>query len=310
MNRSPRPAPHQPSRQPSLSTLAVLALAAIAIALSVGGCDEPQETPPPAPDATVPTNCFADGCPPGEFCQSNGRCATADQMAAGVQACTALSSCLGQCPDQLCIEQCLLESSDEGYRRYVDIVDCLDIGGCFTEQGVDEDCMFDACAPEYVGCFGELPPRPQGRAPCGAFVRCINDCPVEPAEDEEACIDACVTDASPAAFERYVAAVDCVQRECAGEPPTCQEERCGDILDACFDHGLGTGVLTCDEVLECVFSCPDSDCYARCEQDASAEGLSLWRDFVDCAVSTGCGSIDRCLVTCPTETRACQTHDG
>jgi len=262
--------------------------------------------PRPIPDASPPFDCFADGCLAGETCQSNGRCATADDVAAGVRACTALSTCLGDCPDQLCVEQCFLESSDEGYRRYVDLVECLDLAGCFTEQGLDEACMFASCGAAYGACFGELPATPVGTATCGAFVRCINDCPIDPPEDERICLDGCVADASPEGFERYVAAVDCVQVECGGEPPECQQARCGEPLAACFDHGLGTGVLPCSDVLECVFSCPDNACYARCEQDASAEGLTLWRTFVDCAAPAGCAGFDACLAVCPAETRACQ----
>lgn len=276
-------------------------------ALALVGCDEPDGQPPPTPDAAPPPmNCFSAGCPPGETCQNNGRCATADEVAAGVRACTALSSCLGECPDQLCIEQCLLESSDEGYRRYIDVVDCLDVAGCFTAEGLDQACMFEACGSEYSACFGALPATPEGTLFCGAFVRCINGCPTEPRDEEQACLDGCVAEASPAAFERYAAAVDCIQLECVDQPPNCQQERCGDALAACFDHGLGEGVLPCADVMQCVFSCPDSDCYARCEQDASAAGLELWRDFVDCAAPAGCAGFEACLAACPVETRACQ----
>lgn len=291
----------------SVVRIAQLIIALFVVPAGLSGCDD-DDPPPVERDAAVPENCLTRGCPAGEACQSSGRCATAAEVADGVRACTALSACLGACPDQRCVEQCFLEAPDEGFRRYVEIVDCLDVAGCFTDEGLDEACMFAACGPEYVACFGALPPRPEGAAHCGAFVRCINDCPVDPPEDEQACLDGCVSDASREAFDRYVAAVNCIQLECVDQPPSCQQERCGDSLAACFDHGLGTGTLPCGDVLQCVFSCPDSECYTRCEQDASAEALLLWRDFVDCAAPAGCAGFDACLAACPDETRACRLH--
>lgn len=291
-----------------MNTLPPASLALALLLATVCGCDEP-EAPPADPDAALPRTCDVVGCPVGETCQVDGRCASPAEVRDGVRACTALSACLGECPDQMCAEQCFLEATDEGFRRYAAIVDCLDIAGCFLpEGGLDEACMFAACSPEYEACFGGLPTMPEGTLTCGDFVRCLNACPIDPPEAEQMCLDGCVTEASPAAFDRYVAAVDCVQRECVDGAPDCQQARCGEALDACFDHGLGTGSLPCSDVLECVFSCPDSACYGRCEQDASAEGLALWRDFVDCAAPAGCAGFDACLAACPGETRACQNH--
>ncbi len=282
---------------------------AFAAALALWACDDGDPPPLDDPDSALPQPCTVTGCPGDEICQSDGRCASPAEIRDGVLACTALSACLGQCPDQMCAEQCFFESSDAGFRRYVAVIDCLEVSGCFLpEGGLDEPCMFESCGDEYAACFGGVPAMPEGTLTCGAFVRCLNDCPVDPPEDEQACLDGCVSEASPAAFERYTAAVACVQSECVDGAPGCQQARCGDVLDACFDHGLGTGTLACNDVLECVFSCPDAECYTRCEQDASSDGLALWRAFVDCAAPAECAGFDACLAACPAETRACQNH--
>jgi len=279
------------------------------VAVIIFGCDSGAD-PEPVADASVPPTCQEVGCPDGRICMPDGRCASPDDIRGAAESCTALSACLGECPDQVCVDQCLFETSDLGYRRYIDLLDCLDDGACFAEDGsLDEECMFEMCTPQYEGCFGALPARPAGNARCGAFVSCLNSCPVDSPEEEQACLDGCVRDASPAAFERYVGAVQCIQSQCPDGDPACQQDACAEALAACFDHGLGTGALPCGDVLDCAFSCPDRACYDRCESDASAEALELWRAFVSCAAPAGCGSPADCLAPCPAETRACQSDE-
>lgn len=291
-----------------MSTAPRLALTFALLGL-LPGCGPPDDTPPPDPDFGPPPGCDVTGCPAGEQCLPDGRCATEAEIRDGVRACTALSGCLGACPDPLCVDQCFAEAGDVGFRRYVDILDCVDRAGCFGADGtLDEGCMLDNCAAEYTACFGELPPEPEGTTRCGPFVQCLNDCPVQPPEDEQRCLDDCVRAASPEAFARYVAAVECVQILCPGGEPGCQQTMCAEALSACFDHGLGTGSLPCGDVLECAFACPDAECYDRCEVDASAEGLALWRAFVNCAAPAGCAGYDACLAACPAEARACESH--
>lgn len=298
--------PRRPARPAASIVLLALVVGGLSV-VSTAGCDAPPadepETEPPAP-------CQTAGCRLGLVCRPDGRCASPEEIGGGAAACSALVDCTAACPTQTCVNACFANASGEAVARYDSIASCLSDNGCFNEEGqLDEACLRASCEPEYEACFGRLPARPEGTGRCGRFVRCINSCPFDPPEASQACVDSCVETTSAEGFDLYLAAVDCIGMSgCEPGDGACQEMVCGEALGACFDHGLGVGSLYCDDVLDCAYSCFDFECYERCEVDASAEALELWRAFVDCAISTGCGGVEGCLPVCPEQTRACTTH--
>lgn len=270
------------------------------------GCDDGDAAQ--TRDAGAVTACQVTGCPGEQVCLESGRCATPQAVAEAATRCVELDACLVQCVDDACVNACAEGAGDAAIDRYNALFQCISFNDCISPTGgVDVECMQADCAMEYEGCPLPLPAQPEGATRCGGFVRCLNGCPFDPPDAEAMCLDDCVRDASPMAFDLYLAAIDCVSTNCPGGDPMCQASMCGEALDACFEDGLGTGELPCDDVMDCVFSCPDQACYERCEVDASPEAFALWRTFVDCAAPAGCNGYQECLATCPDETRACES---
>ncbi|MCB9552736.1 MAG: hypothetical protein H6705_12820 [Myxococcales bacterium] len=286
--------------RPALCVALFVASSAALVACDGGGAEPIRDTGPPLA-------CQLAGCPADEICLDSGDCVTPSALADAAEACVALDECLAPCFDQPCYDACGRLAGNLAVGRYNALVQCVQFNDCFRPSGgVDVPCLRDNCGAEHDACPIALPASPEGGGRCGPFVQCLNACPFDPPEAEQQCLDDCVRATSPAAFDLYLAAIECVTTNCADGAPGCQEEQCGAQVDACFDQGLGTGTLPCSDVIDCVFSCPDNECYERCEVDASPEGFVLWRAFVDCAAPIGCGSYDACLVACPDETRACE----
>lgn len=279
-------------------------LPALLTALALFACDDPGDDPG---DTGPPRLCQLVGCPEGQFCLDSGECVTRVEVEQAGERCVALAECLGPCLDQPCVDACARLAGPVAIDRYNALGQCLQFNDClYPTGGFDPACLEEHCADEHAGCPFPLPAAPQGQARCGDFAGCLAGCPFDPPEAEQQCLDDCVRDASPAAYALYLEAIQCVVSQCPDGDPICQDEACGAEIDACFGQGLGTGSLPCDDVMECVFSCPDDACYERCEVDASPEAFALWRAFVDCAAPAGCGSYDACLVACPQEARACE----
>jgi hypothetical protein len=271
----------------------------VVLSVALCGCDDGAESTntfygPPCSDAQP--------CPEGSVCGHTGYCVSLQDRRADA-ACTSLAECLFACEDDACVTGCVRGTTPAGIDRYEALIMCIEDNECVNADGhLDAECVTGPCAGTYEGCFGALPPHPEGDASCGELIDCLSSCP---AEDPE-CGGACVTASSPEAMELYVAAIDCLTAtECMPGDAICQNEACGEEIRACVDDGLGFGSLSCDAVMECVFSCGDPECGQRCILNADAEGLAFWREFASCAGAARCNSRSTCFAVCPQQTQAC-----
>ncbi len=241
-------------------------------------------------------------CPATAECGYSGFCVDLGGLD-GAEACGQLYDCLTTCNDDTCIFACVAASTPAGIERYEGWTTCVRDNDCVDESGyLVPECVTGPCQAPYEACFGPLPPGPSGEASCGELLQCLNQCDPE----EPACGTDCVVGSTPEAVDLLVAAVDCLEAaECMPGDGACQDEACGDEIRACVDDGLGFGSLTCDAIMECVFSCTDVDCAQRCISNGDEEALGLWRDFAGCAGGARCNSRSSCFAVCPRETQAC-----
>ncbi|MBV69778.1 MAG: hypothetical protein CMH52_00385 [Myxococcales bacterium] len=148
----------------------------------------------------------------------------------GVAECIALNQCLGDCMgDQVCLDACSANATPEANERFQAIITCLQQNQCFTPAGeLDQACLDQNCEVESERCLGPQV-RPIGQGTCNGLLTCLNEC----VDGDRACINVCVQLSSPAAFALYRAAVDCVQDNCIGNDPQCQQQNCGAEINAC-----------------------------------------------------------------------------
>jgi len=241
-------------------------------------------------------------CPAGAECGYSGFCVDLGGRG-GAESCGQLYECFSNCTDDACFVSCIGASTPAGIERYEGWVTCVQENECVDDNGyLVAECVTGPCEDAYIGCFGALPPGPMGGASCGELLQCLNQC--DPAVPE--CGTECVVDSTPEAVDLLVAAVDCLDAaECMPGDGACQDEACGAEIRACVDDGLGYGSLTCDAIMECVFSCTDVECGQRCIVNGDEEALSLWRDFAACAGTARCNSRSSCFAVCPQQTQAC-----
>ncbi|MEE2756457.1 MAG: hypothetical protein VYA30_07335 [Myxococcota bacterium] len=148
----------------------------------------------------------------------------------GVAECIALNQCLGDCMgDQACLNACYANATPEANQRFEAVISCLRENQCITPAGqLDQACLDQNCRLESERCLGPQV-RPIGQGTCNELLVCLNACQ----DDDRACANVCVQLSSPASFDLYRAAVDCVQENCIGNDPQCQQQNCGAEINAC-----------------------------------------------------------------------------
>lgn len=257
------------------------------------GCTEPGAPPNracmEARCAEVEFACYGDGGPPAP---TTGDCAE-------------LRACSEACPaaDDACRADCESEATPDAVTDYAAVRRCRLTSGC---PPADIACFEDACADELDTCEGGAQ-NPAGDPDCNALVACVNDC------DDQACADACVAAAPPAARATYQAAVACLNAaadQCPPDDTDCQNDLCQREIVACVGEGVAPGGDgTCAEFDDCLGLCPQNDqaCVNRCIQATSAAGYQSYIDLVDC-VNMSCpqGSRPSCgVLACEPAYEAC-----
>lgn len=185
-------------------------------------------------------NCLnraADQCPPGDeecpqmICaEPIEACVGGGVQPGGMGTCEDFGDCLGECPPntQPCVDACIEASSQLGFDQYVLLVDCINES---CPEGSNPSCGLVSCEDEYVACFPNIA-IPRGAAGCAGFNTCLGNCP----PNDDACVNRCITAASPRGYDLFLNAINCIQDAgCADGDAACQQANCGNQITACLN---------------------------------------------------------------------------
>ncbi|MCB9528715.1 MAG: hypothetical protein H6701_10050 [Myxococcales bacterium] len=277
------------------------------------GCDE-AATPAAATAYAAVERCrLTSGCPPADVLCFEDACAAelancegAPIDPEGDPACEALVACINECDqDQACADACAAGSTPAARELYNAAVTCLQDAAAQCPVG-DTECQNQLCQRQIVACVGEGV-TPGGAGTCAEFDDCLGLCP----QGNQACVDACVAEASAVGYGQYVDLVDCVQMSCPqGSTPSCGVLACEPLFEACFGPvPAPRGALGCIDFNECLSFCADGDqpCFDRCIEQASPRGYDLLLIAINCIEDAGCAPGDAVCqdVNCGDQINAC-----
>lgn len=169
-------------------------------------------------------------CPPGDAQCAQDACA--DEITAcippGVENCDAFNDCLQACSsdDQPCLDACVRAARPQAVEEYIAYQLCVE-----TEcpDGSPPSCALVNCEALLEACVGPVA-VPRGAGGCSALNGCLDDCAV----GDDGCIDGCVEAASATAYDRFLAAANCIEDSgCAAGDGECQQLNCGPEVQAC-----------------------------------------------------------------------------
>lgn len=274
---------------------------------------EASATPAAATDYAAVARCrLTSGCPPADVLCFEDACAA--ELATcngrpvdpeGDPDCDALAACVNECEGvQACADACIAAAPAGARQIYQAAIACLQAAAAQCPEG-DVECTNDLCQREVQACVGQAT-APGGDGTCAEFDDCLGLC-----GGERACTDACIAEASPAAYDAYLELVECVQMSCPeGSQPSCGIVSCEPVFEACLGPiGVPRGNLTCLEFNDCLGTCVDGDqpCVNRCIDTASARGYDLFLNAINCIQDAGCAAGDAACqdANCGAQVQAC-----
>ncbi|MEE2787244.1 MAG: hypothetical protein VX589_07885, partial [Myxococcota bacterium] len=157
-----------------------------------------------------------------------------------------------------------------------------------------------------------------GNLKCSDLGGCINTC----APDDAMCIQGCFDSLDAEGNQKYDALSMCVNNSgCAPDDDACVDAACNAEIVACSFDRYAYGEKTCGDIKPCIDMCdaqmpPSNDCYDGCFEGHAADpaqmgtdhvppSLELWDNFIDCARSSVCDSLDCAIDACPAEYGLC-----
>lgn len=258
--------------------------------------------------------CFENAaCAPEDAACRNGACADFLEgcfgeavVPIGDDDCNTLAGCINGCPDGdgVCTNGCFAASSPEAFNTYQAALDCLRAAEAQCPAG-DQECTQMICADEIAAC---IPPiGPMGDLTCEEFDDCLRECP----DNDQPCVNACVTATSQVGYDQYVAFVDCINMQCPeGSAPSCVLVSCEPIIEACLGPvAVPRGVGGCSSFNDCLGTCGPDDqaCTDRCIESTSARGYDLLLTAINCVQDSGCAPDDGACqqLNCGAQIQAC-----
>ena len=205
--------------------------------------------------------------------------------------CGAYNDCLNDCMDgdDVCVSACITNTSPDGYNMYQSLISCVRASNCPNDDG---DCQRAACGEQFNACFGPPPPPPMGNGDCFELNQCLNECD----DDDRVCTDNCIRQTSPAAYDVFVTAINCLQNaNCPPDDGDCRQMACAMEIEACVGPPvMPMGNLTCAEFNNCLVACMQGDrqCVNACVNQASPEAYRLFEAAIDCIEAAGCAAGD------------------
>jgi hypothetical protein len=158
----------------------------------------------------------------------------------GMGDCGDLLQCFNRCPDgpggEACQEDCIRNTSPDGFSNYNAVIECAQTNMCF-EEGMDvQACVEGQCGMEWVACVGE-PTMPMGNATCGETFACVTM-----AQTQEAATE-CFEAADQEGFDLVNTFIGCLSDNmCIGEQgidAACQQANCAEEAAACEADAAG-----------------------------------------------------------------------
>ena len=184
---------------------------------------------------------------------------------------------------------------------------CNAIGVCEKESSCTPDCFGKQCGDDTCGgscglcpCVGCDPNASvcnalTGKCEAADALTCtgINDCMANCNPNDQACIQNCMNQGSPAGQQQLNDLIQCLvdngAQQCPPGDAQCQNDiitaDCMDEYTTCFPGG----VLTCAEMFDCMTDCSqDQTCLQDCYTDGSVDAQSQYQEIASCVVEQ-CG---------------------
>ncbi len=216
--------------------MATLAIGTLLMAFVAAGCDPGVETPEDSGGTETPS------CDPASpFADSANK--TSPAYPSGLS-CSGLFECYDQCAedDSCCLAACWSQGSPAAQQAESAIRLCSQEANC-----EDWQCTEQACAPQLQSCFGDpnsgpatctfpgMQPLDTGSddAPllsCSGLVECYEQC----AQNDEACLETCWSQSSPAG-QQAVSALRSCAHQASCQDWQCLEQMCPAEVQVCFD---------------------------------------------------------------------------
>jgi hypothetical protein len=193
-----------------------------------------------------------------------------------------------------------------------------DLGICIPDC-TERECGGDGCGGACGTCnpgsacsAGECVARGGGGDwDCAEIIECGQRC------ETERCWQQCMEEGTPEAQEEFLEILSCFEDECgrfdedSERYAQCQQEQCGDVINACYGGPVGADDLTCAEAIECMFGCETEECQQDCFFETTEVGREQLQDFFECSGGEcqEVGSVDEWLDCtqdmCPEEFAMC-----
>lgn len=177
-----------------------------------------------------PPNCNDNSsiCACAAACQANGSC---NDGVCQVADCAETYTCLANCSNSACQEQCLNSATDEAGAQLNALFDCLD-RNCDPNSSDEEysECASTRCGNETTACFGE---PVTGSATCDEVYDCFGSC------QTDECIQTCFETGTSQAQQQVNAMFICFDNSCGNIEDEdawvqCVQTNCESELTACF----------------------------------------------------------------------------
>jgi hypothetical protein len=276
--------------------------------------------------------CGGDGC--GGVC---GTCEPGSACSAGVCVprgggggdCSEIIECVQDCTTEECWQRCMEEGAPEAQEEFIALLTCIDEECSRFEDDQDRfaECQQEECGDMFNECFDI--PIGGGDLDCAEVIECIFGCRT----DE--CQQRCFVQATPEGQEQLEDLFFCAQSVCSDvDSPAawreCSQEFCPEEFGMCFEQDVPSPptegcsdreMLRLDElgedfrfvVVECGFSCIESDDETRCASACMGRPTGVSESCGDClgeyalCLANDCGDVcnnpnsDEC-VACDEET--------
>ncbi len=140
--------------------------------------------------------------------------------------CKDLFDCYGGCGqnDSACLDACWAKGSPEGQSLENAISSCANQNNC-----QDWACIEQACGSELQTCAAHTGSDTTPELSCSGLFQCYDKC----AQNDNACLDTCWSQGSPAGQQAENAIWSCAQQANC-QDWQCVEQACGGELQACF----------------------------------------------------------------------------
>lgn len=262
-----------------------------------GGTDNPDAGGNPSLDVDLGGNDTGTPEPPGYYCAD-------------------IIECINEAgnPTEQVVNDCKEGASAESQGFIDAALQCIATRCASAATEADfVQCQNTQCGNELRACTNDIGPLPDGDLDCTGVLQCINS-----SDGSAGAVRVCEAQGTDTAQAQIGAIRQCITANCASatnddEFLACQQQFCTAELAACTGQSVPSGNATCDETVNCLLTCNNSQtCADTCLAEASQASAQAAIAFYNCGVPT-CGSsvqsaaqyIECTTAACPNEAAAC-----